>query len=136
MIRSKILLPALVLTAVIIAACGSISEPEQDQERVLTVMTHDSFSISEHLLEDFQAENNVEVRFLKSGDTGTTVNKAILSKDKPLADVLYGVDNTFLSRALEHDIFDPYPSHWLSAIDDDFAAGSSRTRCAPAIHYC
>jgi len=120
MIRSNILLPALVLTAVFIAACGSISEPEQDQERVLTIMTHDSFSISEHLLEDFQAENNVEVRFLKSGDTGTTVNKAILSKDKPLGDVLYGVDNSFLSRALEQNIFEPYTSPWLSAIDDDF----------------
>ena len=83
-------------------------------------MTHDSFSMSEQLLDKFQAEHNVEVRFLKSGDTGTTVNKAILAKDKPLADVLYGVDNTFLSRALEQDLFDSYQSTWLSAIDDDF----------------
>ena len=36
------------------------------------------------------------------------VNQAILTKDPPLADVLYGVDNTFLSRALDAGIFDPY----------------------------
>jgi thiamine transport system substrate-binding protein len=94
--------------------------PDQCVQQVLTVMTHDSFSMSEELLEEFQVENSVEVRFLKSGDTGTTVNKAVLAKDRPLADVLYGVDNTFHSRALENDIFDPYASPWLYAIDDGF----------------
>ena len=31
----------------------------------------------------------------KSGDAGLALNKAILSKNNPLADVFYGVDNTF-----------------------------------------
>jgi thiamine transport system substrate-binding protein len=107
----------------LLAACSTTPGtklPDQGVQQVLTVMTHDSFSMSEELLEEFQEENSVEVRLLKSGDTGTTVNKAVLAKDKPLADVLYGVDNTFLSRALENDIFDPYASPWLSAIDDGF----------------
>ena len=47
---------------------------------------------------------------LQSGDAGTMLNKAILTKDAPLADVLFGVDNTFLSRALEADIFETYKS--------------------------
>ena len=108
---------------ILISACGSVSDADSTQQkeiRTLSVMTHDSFSISEQLLEDFQTEHGVQVRFLKSGDTGTVVNKAILSKDKPLADVLYGVDNTFLSRALEAGIFEPHQSPWLSAIDDSF----------------
>ncbi len=63
-------------------------------------MTHDSFAISEAVLAAFEAENGVKVQFVKSGDVGTALNKAILSKDNPLADVFYGVDNTFLSRAL------------------------------------
>ena len=116
----KLFLLAILL---LITACSPVPEGDSTQEeqiRTLSIMTHDSFSISEQLLEDFQTEHNIQVRFLKSGDTGTAVNKAILAKDKPLADVLYGVDNTFLSRALEAGIFEPYKSPWLSAIDDSF----------------
>lgn len=86
----------------------------------LSVMTHDSFEVSEDVVEAFEAQHNVQVRFLKSGDTGTALNKAILSKDNPLADVFYGVDNTFLSRALEEDIFVPYESPLLEGVPDEF----------------
>ena len=72
-------------------------------------MTHDSFAISEEALAVFEKQNGVKVQFLKSGDTGTALNKAILAKDNPLADVFYGVDNTFLSRALDEGIFDSIP---------------------------
>jgi len=85
--------------------------------RTLTVMTHDSFAASEAVIQEFEQANNVKVTFLKSGDAGAALNKAILAKDAPLADVFYGVDNTFLSRALEADIFDSYASPLLSNID-------------------
>jgi thiamine transport system substrate-binding protein len=88
--------------------------------RTLRVMTHDSFAISEGVLAQFETANHVKVQFLKSGDTGTALNKAILSKDNPLADVFYGVDNTFLSRALDEGIFDPYASPLLANIPDEF----------------
>jgi thiamine transport system substrate-binding protein len=83
-------------------------------------MTHDSFAMSEEVLRTFEEQNNVVVRFVKSGDTGTALNKAILSKDNPLADVFYGVDNTFLSRALDEGIFEPYASPLLEAIPAEF----------------
>ena len=86
----------------------------------LTIMTHDSFSASEEVIQQFETENNAEVQFLFSGDTGTTLNRAILAGDSPLADVLYGVDNTFLSRALEEDIFEPYESALLAEIPEHF----------------
>ncbi|MFZ5910170.1 MAG: thiamine ABC transporter substrate-binding protein [Chloroflexota bacterium] len=86
----------------------------------LTVMTHDSFAVSEDVARAFEQANNVKVTFLASGDTGAALNKAILSKDAPLADVFYGVDNTFLSRALEAGIFEPYPSPALDGIPAEF----------------
>lgn len=88
--------------------------------KTLTVMTHDSFAISEDVITQFETENNVDVIFLQSGDAGSMLNKAILSKDAPLADVLFGVDNTFLSRALEADIFEIYQSPVLSEISSEF----------------
>jgi thiamine transport system substrate-binding protein len=85
----------------------------------LRVMTHDSFSISKEALAQFQKQCNCRVQFLKSGDTGLALNKAILSKDNPLADVFYGVDNTFLSRALSEEICEFYASPALSGIPDE-----------------
>jgi thiamine transport system substrate-binding protein len=90
----------------------------KEELRTLTVMTHDSFAVSEEVIAVFQEKYNVEVRFLASGDTGSAVNKAALSKDAPLADVFYGVDNTFLSRALDESIFEPYSSPLLQKIPD------------------
>ncbi len=74
--------------------------------RALTVMTHDSFDVSEAVVAEFEQSNNVKLNFLKSGDAGSALNKAILSKGNPLADVFFGVDNTFMGRALEADIFE------------------------------
>jgi thiamine transport system substrate-binding protein len=91
-----------------------------DDFRLLTVMTHDSFAISEHVLNQFQEEHQVEVRFLAAGDTGSAVNKAVLAKDAPLADIFYGVDNTFLSRALGEGIFEPYNSALIDQIPSNF----------------
>jgi thiamine transport system substrate-binding protein len=86
----------------------------------LTIMTHDSFAASDEVIQQFESENNAQLRFLFSGDTGTTLNRAILAGGAPLADVLSGVDNTFLSRALEEDIFEPYESPILDEIPDQF----------------
>jgi thiamine transport system substrate-binding protein len=86
----------------------------------LTVMTHSSFAISEGALAAFEQANNVKVTFLNGGDAGEALNKAILSKDAPLADVLFGVDNAFLSRALEAGIFEPYASPALANVPAEF----------------
>jgi thiamine transport system substrate-binding protein len=67
----------------------------------------------------FQESCNCEVQFLQAGDTGLMLNQALLSKDNPMADVIYGVDNTFLSRALAGDILEAYQSPGLEAIPDD-----------------
>jgi thiamine transport system substrate-binding protein len=88
-------------------------------------MTHDSFAVSEEVLKSFEEANHAKVVLLPSGDAGAMLNKAILTKDAPLADVLFGVDNTFLSRALEADIYEPYASPGLSDIPAAFKLDSS-----------
>ncbi len=110
-----------------LSACGPKAV---DQPAVLNVMTHDSFAVSETLIEQFEAENRVKVNFLQSGDTGAALNRAILTKDAPQADVFYGVDNTFLSRALEEDIFEAYDSPLLEKIPDSFKL-DSQNRALP-----
>ena len=83
-------------------------------------MTHDSFAVSKEVIALFQKDNNIRLHFVKGGDAGALVNKAILTKDAPQADVIYGVDNTFLSRALEGGIYEPYNAPELKNIPQQF----------------
>jgi thiamine transport system substrate-binding protein len=83
-------------------------------------MTHDSFAIGAEVITAFEEANNVTVTILKSGDAGEALTKAILTKDAPIADLLYGVDNTFLGRALAEEIFIPYRSPLLDSVPAQF----------------
>lgn len=92
----------------------------------LTIMSHDSFNLSEELVRAFEAEHNVKLVFRKSGDTGSALNQAILSKSTPLADVFYGVDNSFMTRALNADIFESYDSPLLADMPADLQIDESK----------
>lgn len=80
------------------------------QATTLTVLTHDSWALDKNLIAQFERQSGIRLRFLKGGDAGAMLNKAILSKGAPIADVIYGFDNTMLSRALQADILQPYRS--------------------------
>ena len=117
---------AVVILAGILAGCGPapsaapapiVTPPPFPS--ILTVMTHDSFSISASVLAEFERTHNAKIQFVKAGDAGTMLNKAILAKGNPLADVLYGVDNTYLSRALREGIFEAYASPLLADLPED-----------------
>lgn len=117
------ILPILLLVVVALAGCQAVpvapSPAAAPQPATLTVATHDSFAIGEEVLRQFEAEHNARVQILTLGDAGEALNKIILSKDAPLADLFFGVDNTFLSRALDSGAFVPYASPLLERIPDD-----------------
>ncbi len=108
------------------------SLPATAQPETLTLMTHDSFYLPDAVIEAFEAEHDVRLEVLPSGDAGSMVNQAILTADRPLADVLYGIDNTFLSRALEADIFEPYASPALEAVPADLVGSTPGTASRPS----
>jgi len=87
---------------------------------VLRLVTHDSFNVSEDVLSAFIDETGIEVEILRLGDAGQVVNQAVLTAGNPLGDVLFGVDNTFLSRALDADVFVPYTSDNLDSVAEQF----------------
>jgi thiamine transport system substrate-binding protein len=113
----RFLIGAIALLILGLSACAAGGEATEGPATV-RLMTHDSFDVSAELLAEFEAETGIHVEVFKAGDGGEALNKAILAKDAPLADVFFGVDNTFLSRALENDIFLPYESPLLASIDD------------------
>jgi thiamine transport system substrate-binding protein len=100
----------IVLGLLLSTACRDDAPP------TVTLMTHDSFSISEAVLADFEAQSGYLVELLPAGDAGEMLNQAILTRDQPLADVIYGIDNTFMSRALAADILLPAAPAGLAAV--------------------
>lgn len=114
MIKSKFFMIFLCLSVLSLFAC---SKEGGEQISSITIMTHDSFSISKDLVSKFEEKFHAKLVILKSGDAGEALNKAILSKNNPLADIFYGVDNTFLSRAIKADIFVPYAPSYLDEVD-------------------
>lgn len=108
----------------LVGACVPAGGPSPAPSE-LVVLTHDAFAVSDGVLERFEADHGVDVQVLKGGDAGSVVNQAILTKEAPLADVLYGVDNTFLSRALAAGIFDPYTSTSFDLVPDPLKLGLS-----------
>lgn len=120
----------LLLVLPMLAGCQLI-KPQGKQS--LTVMTHDSFAVTDSVLKNFEQSTGILVAVLKSGDAGEMLNKAILTKQAPLADVLYGVDNTFLTRALQEGIFIPYASSSMNSIPAEFRL-DPQNRALPVDH--
>jgi thiamine transport system substrate-binding protein len=106
---------AVILVLAFVAACGG-----EDEDRELVIMTHDSFDISEEVIKEFEEANDATVVIQKAGDAGQALVRAILEKGNPSADLLYGIDNTYLGRALDEEIFDSYESKMLDKVPDRF----------------
>ena len=83
---------------------------ETDATPTLVLVTHDSFALSEGTLEKFTEQTGIEVEVQAGGDAGELANKLVLTKDSPLGDVVFGIDNTFASRVTGADVLLPYVS--------------------------
>lgn len=112
--RQRIGATAVALAALLaITGCSSAEDPEQ-----LVLVTHDSFALSEGTLEQFTDATGIEVVLQTASDAGSLVNQAVLTKDNPVADVMFGIDNTFLSRALDEGVFKPYTAEGIESVAD------------------
>lgn len=113
--KEKMMYPKLLSGLITILIIFSAFECWASDDEI-TLMSHDSFSVSKEVVAEFENRYDVNLRFLKAGDAGAAINQSILSKNNPLADVFFGVDNTFMSRALKADIFEVYASPLLDRI--------------------
>jgi thiamine transport system substrate-binding protein len=73
--------------------------------KLVRLAAHDSFVMSEELIAQFETETGYQLEILRLGDTGSLTNQLILTKNAPIADVAFGIDNTFLGKAQDEKIF-------------------------------
>ena len=93
--------------------------------QTVTVVTHDSFQVPEDLVAAFEKDTGYHLQTVASGDSGELVNKLILTKDAPLGDAVFGVDNTFASRVLDEGVIDTSVSVTLPTGADQYVVGAT-----------
>ncbi len=106
---------ALAVLGMTVAACGG--DDGTTTPKSLTLLAYDSFTPSEGIFDAFTKETGIAVEVVTGGDAGELVAKAVLTAGKPEGDVLWGVDNTLMSRALAADVFVPHRSAHIDDID-------------------
>lgn len=110
----------LVLLFALASLAAACSADEGTTPDTLTLIAHDSFAGTAQetgAFDPFTDKTGIDVEIRAAGDAGSLVNQAVLTKDNPLGDVLFGVDDTFLSRALEQNIFTPYEAKEIDSVD-------------------
>ncbi len=98
------------LIPVLLAFAGCTLAPAALAAKPVTlrVLTHSSFDLPKEELARFEQDAGVKLQLVKAGDAGEMTNKLILTKARPIADVVYGIDNTLLPRALAAGVIEPY----------------------------
>ncbi|MGA9276308.1 thiamine ABC transporter substrate-binding protein [Ilumatobacter sp.] len=101
---------------------ASIDAPD-DADSTITLLTYESFpsegTAINDLLAEFAEQTGIDVEILIAGDTGTMLSKAELTAGNPEGDVMWGIDSTFISRAIDSQIFEPYEAAGLGAIPSE-----------------
>lgn len=88
-----------VISGLALAGCSPVNDAKS-----VVLVTHDSFVMSEELVNQFESESGYELKLVKAGDAGSMTNKLILTKDQPIGDAVFGIDNTLIGLAKENGL--------------------------------
>jgi len=117
------LIASALIPPLVLAGCsGSGPSDDASVPTSLTVVSHDSFALPDDLKARFAAQTGLSVTYVAPGNAGTLVNQLVLTKDSPLGDVVFGIDNTFAGRAIDAGVLSPYVSSALPTGLDHLAA--------------
>ncbi|MBE7701529.1 thiamine ABC transporter substrate-binding protein [Oerskovia sp. Sa1BUA8] len=114
------------ISALALTACAGAADSgsgDSTATDTVTLVTHDSFAVSDEVLAAFEEESGLTVKQVAPGDGGALVNQLVLTKDAPLGDVVFGIDNTFATRAIDEGVLDPYTPAGLAASAAQYAVG-------------
>lgn len=111
--RARIHLTRVIgLTSVVLLASGcSLIGTESDDkadDTTVTLVAHESFALPDELVAAFEEETGYTLKISKLEDAGALTNQLVISKDNPVGDVVFGIDNSFATRAIDEGVFVSY----------------------------
>lgn len=92
------------------SSSNSVSGPAEESTNAKEVLlvTYDAFALPEDAAAEFKLLTGATIKVVATGDTGTMLTKALLSAGAPEGDVIFGIDNTLATRALEEELLVPF----------------------------
>jgi thiamine transport system substrate-binding protein len=136
-VRRLLALPILVAVLLAITSCSVVGGDDDKTDvdpgptdRVVLV-THESFVMSDELIAQFEDESGYDLEIKASGDAGALTNKLVLTKDNPTGDVVFGIDNTFGSRAIDEGVLEPYDAELPAGAEAYALEGDDEQRLTP-----
>jgi thiamine transport system substrate-binding protein len=110
--KAALLLSLMLLIVPVFGCIGKeTSETESPKEQELVVYTYDSFvswGLANATIPKFEEKYGVKVKLITLGDAGEVLNRLILEKDNPRADVVIGIDNNLIAKAIESGVLEPF----------------------------
>ncbi len=115
--RTRITVAATAV-GLLVSGCSLIGSDDTEREQMaedapvagttVVLATHSSFSMPKKLVKQFEKDTGVTLKVRSSSDAGELTTQLVLNKENPFADVAFGIDNTFASRAIDEDVFAEY----------------------------
>ena len=102
--RKNVIIGATAMAMLLIGA--SVYRSANSAPKDVTLVTHDSFVMSKAQITDFSKITGFNLKLVKLGDAGSLTNRLILTKSAPVADAVFGIDNTFAGQATDAGIID------------------------------
>ena len=115
--------PSGIPTTAAAPRCGAVTE--------VLLVTHDSFAIPDDLVAAFTKATGCTLKVLQSGDAGALTNKLVLTKGSPIGDAVFGIDNTFASRAVSEGVLADYAPALPKGAVAHALAGAGAARLTP-----
>ncbi|MDO8733134.1 MAG: thiamine ABC transporter substrate-binding protein [Actinomycetota bacterium] len=111
---SKLTIGLVVSSGILLSACSS--NTESSGPTTVRLLAHDSFVVSQSLVDQFKKDTGITIEVTTGGDAGSMVAGAVLASGSPSADVMFGIDNTLLSKAVDADVFSSYTAADVNSI--------------------
>lgn len=101
----------ITLTVGLLLSCSKAKKNDARLNEVV-IYTYDSFlgewGAGDKIANGFENATGIKATFVNCGDAGQILSKAILEKSAPQADVLLGLDNNLVAKAVRENVLQKY----------------------------
>lgn len=111
--------PRAIGAALLLLLAGLLIVPRPAAAQTVTLLTHESFALPEALVEAFEADSGIELEVLTGGDAGEMVNRALLTRGRPVADALFGIDDALIEREGARELFEPHRAEGIEQVPEE-----------------
>ncbi len=92
-----------IFVLITVALSLGLSACTNNEPASLTLVAHDSFVMGDELVAEYEKYGS-KLTIVRAGDVGEMTGKLVLTKDAPIGDVVYGIDNTFASVIRDNEV--------------------------------